>query len=239
MPNASQAVERWGMATVTAIQPEMSEAKTLRLRLAKPSGHLAGQHYVVRLTGPDGYRVLRPYSVVSPPDGSGEIEIMVERHPADEVSMFLHDEVIPGDELEVRGPMGGWFVWPGDTPALLLGGGRAGVVPLMAMLRLARRGGDADLVRLVLCVGRPGGMYYADELPGPETTIMYMYEAPATEVRPHGPLTERDIPGMPKGAVTYICGSSSFADSVTDLVMGMGTPLEQIRIDRISPSGPH
>jgi ferredoxin-NADP reductase len=227
------------VATVVAIQPEAAEAKSLRLRLPEPSQHLAGQHYVVRLTAPDGYKALRPYTVVSPADGSREIEITVERHPADEVSMFLHDEVSPGDELEIRGPMGGWFVWPGDTPALLLGGGRAGVVPLMAMLRLARRGGDTELVRLILCVGSPEGMYYGDELPGPETTIMYMYRAPATDTRPPGPLTERDIPAMPKGAVTYICGTSSFADSATDLVMRMGTPVEQIRVDRLSPSGPH
>ena len=239
MPTASHAVGRWGMATVVAIQPETSQAKSLRLRMPEPSPHLAGQHYVVRLTGPDGYTALRPYTVVSPPDGSPEIEIMVERHPADEVSMFLHDEVHPGDELELRGPMGGWFVWPGDRPALLLGGGRAGVVPLMAMLRLARRGDNADLVRLILCVGRPEGMYYPDELPGPETTIMYMYQGPDTDVRPHGPLTERDIPGMPKGAVTYISGSPSFADTATDLVMSMGTPVEQIKVDRISRTGPH
>jgi ferredoxin-NADP reductase len=227
------------MATVVAIHPETAEAKSLRLRLPEPSRHLAGQHYIVRLTAPDGYTALRSYAVVSPPDGSREIEITVERHPANEVSIFLHDEVRPGDELEMRGPMGGWFVWPGDTPALLLGGGRAGVVPLMAMLRLARRGGDTELVRLILCVGSPEGMYYGDELPGPETTIMYMYRAPATDTRPPGPLTERDIPAVPKGAVTYICGSSSFADTAADLVMRVGTPVEQIRIDRLSPSGSH
>jgi ferredoxin-NADP reductase len=227
------------MATVVAVHPEAAKAKTLRLRLPQPSRHLPGQHYVVRLTAPDGYTTLRPCPVVSAPDGSPEIEIAVERLPASEVSMFLHDEARSGDELEVRGPLGGWFVWSGDTPALLLGGGHSGILPLMAMLRLARRSGATDLVRLVLCVGTPEGLYYADELPGPETTIMYMYQAPASDRRQPGPLTERDVPAMPKGALTYICGSSSFVDTATDLVMRTGTTPEQIRINRLTPFGSH
>jgi ferredoxin-NADP reductase len=227
------------MATVVAVHPEAVKAKNLRLRLPRPPNHLPGQHYVVRLTAPDAYTASRSYPVVSAPDGSREIEITVERLPASEVSMFLHDEVSPGDELEVRGPMGRWFVWPGDTPALLLGGGHSGIVPLIAMLRLARRSGATDLVRLVICVGTPEGLYYADELPGPDTTIMYMYQAPTSDPRPPGPLTERDLPAVPKEALTYICGSSSFVDTATDLVMKAGMRGDRIRIDRLSPFGSH
>jgi ferredoxin-NADP reductase len=239
MPSASQAAVEWSMATVVGVNPEADKARSLRLRLPQPSTHLAGQHYVVRLTAPDGYTASRLYPVVSAPDGSQEIEITVERSGASEVSVFLHDEVHPGDELEVRGPIGGWFVWPGDTPALLLGGGRSGIVPLMAMLRLARRTGATDLIRLVLCVGTPAGLYYADELPGPETTIMYMYETPAADSRAPGPLTAQDLPVMPPEAVAYICGSSSFVDNATDLVMSGGTPAERIRIDHLSPPASH
>jgi ferredoxin-NADP reductase len=239
MSFVSQTAAKWETATIVAVRHQGAKAKSLQLRLPQPSRHLAGQHYVIRLTAQDGYTVSRSYPVVSAPDGSREIEITVERLPASEVSVFLHDEVRPGDELEVRGPMGGWFVWPGDTPALLLGGGHSGILPLMAMLRLARRSRAADLVRLVLCVGRADGLYFADELPGRETTIMYMYEAPASDPRPPRPLTEGDIPVMPEGAITYICGSSSFADTVTDLVMKAGTPAERIRIERLSPSGSH
>ena len=104
-----------------------------------PFAHRAGQHVVVRLTAPDGYTASRSYSIASAPDGSPEIELTVERLEGGEVSTFLHDEVAVGDELEVRGPIGGWFVWDGDSPALLVGGG-SGVVPLMAMLRLAPSG---------------------------------------------------------------------------------------------------
>ena len=115
--------------------------------------------------------------MASAPDGSDEIELTVERLDDGEVSGFLHDVVVPGDELEVRGPIGGWFVWRGDTPAVLVGGG-SGLVPLMAMLRLARRSGSSDLVRLVVSVRSRADLLYADELPGPETTIVYTRESP-------------------------------------------------------------
>ncbi len=126
------------MATVTEIRPETRTAKTFRLTLTTPTPQLAGQYYVVRLTAPDGYTASRSYSVASAPNDSGEIELTVERLEGGEVSEFLHDEVIVGDELEVRGPIGLWFVWEAETPAILVGGG-SGIVPLMAMLRLARQ----------------------------------------------------------------------------------------------------
>jgi ferredoxin-NADP reductase len=204
--------------------------------LRQPSSHLAGQHYIVRLTAPDGYVASRSYSIASAPDGTAEVEITVERLPGGEVSMFLHDEVDPGDELEVRGPIGGWFVWPGDGPALLVGGG-SGVVPLMAMLRLARRQGTPDLLRLVVSVRTPETLYYADELPGPETTIIYTRQAPATYTRPAGRLTTGDLGVVSPGSITYICGSSPFADAATDLIMQTGVPAEQVRIERFGPTG--
>jgi ferredoxin-NADP reductase len=139
----------WQSARVTAIRPETASAKTFGLALPSPSRHLAGQHYIVRLTAPDGYTASRSYSVASAPDDSNEIELTVEKLEGGEVSTFLHDEVIVGDELEVRGPIGLWFVWEGATPATLVGGG-SGIVPLMAMLRLARRTRHPELVRLAV-----------------------------------------------------------------------------------------
>src|SRR4051794_28943313 len=155
----------WQAATVVAVWQETPSAKTFRLALPSPLPFLAGQHYVVRLTAPDGYTASRSYSVASAPDGTNMIELTVERLPNGEVSMFLHDEVVAGDELEVRGPIGEWFVWDGETRALLVGGG-SGVVPLMAMLRLARRTGRADRLHVVVSARRPGDLYYASELPG-------------------------------------------------------------------------
>jgi ferredoxin-NADP reductase len=227
----------WQTATVVAIENETSRAKTFRLAVAEPSRRLAGQHYVVRLTAPDGYTASRSYSVASAPDGSNEFELTVERLEGGEVSMFLHDVVMIGDELEVQGPIGGWFVWAGDTPALLVGGG-SGVVPLMAMLRLARRTQQTHLVRLVVSVRTAEDLYYGAELPGPETNIVYTRAAPPSSARPPGRLTGADIaqPLVP-GATAYVCGSPGFADAASDLLVDLGQPTERIRVERFGPTG--
>jgi len=227
----------WQTATVTDIRPETATARTFRLHLERPSDHLAGQHFIVRLTAPDGYTASRSYSVASAPDGSPDIELTVERLPGGEVSMFLHDEVVRGDEIEVRGPIGLWFVWRVDSPALLLGGG-SGVVPLMAMLRLARRRGRADLARVVVSVRRPADLYYATELPGPQTTVVYTREAPPGDPRPPARLTSADVaPLVQADATVYVCGSSPFADAATDLVTAAGVAVERIRVERFGPTG--
>src|SRR5262245_60295162 len=227
----------WQAAEVLDVRPETPHAKTFRLKLAHPQSHLAGQHYVVRLTAPDGYTAARSYSVASAPDDSGEIELTVERLPLGEVSVYLHDVVEPGDELEVRGPIGGWFVWPGDTPALLVGGG-PGVAPLMAMLRHARRTARADLLRLVVSVRTAADLWYAGELPGPETTIVYTREAPPDAARPAGRLTVDDLPAeIGPDTVAYVCGSAAFANHATEVVLTRGVPTTQIRVERFGPTG--
>jgi ferredoxin-NADP reductase len=225
----------WQSATVVEVRRETPDAKTFRLMPEQPLPHLAGQHYVLRLTAPDGYRASRSYSVASPPDDSGFIELTVERLPEGEVSSFLHDEVVPGDHLEVRGPIGGWFVWPGDTPAVLVGGG-SGVVPLMAMLRQARRTGRSDLIRLVVSVRNRESLYYPDELPGPETTVVYTRQAPPGSVRAAGRLEGGDLPVLAAGATAYVCGSSGFADAATNLLMEAGLPSGRIRVERFGPT---
>ena len=227
----------WQSARVVGIRDETPRAKTFRLALPQPTDHQAGQHYVVRLTAPDGYTALRSYSVASAPDGGSELELTVERLEDGEVSSFLHDEVVPGDELEVRGPIGGWFVWRGATPALLVGGG-SGIVPLMAMVRLARRTGRSDLVRLVVSVRSPEDLYYRDELPGPETAVVYTRAAPDPSPRPAGRLGAADLsPLVLPDATAYICGSSGFADAASDLLVDLGVPAERIRVERFGPTG--
>lgn len=230
----------WQTAKVVGIVDETPTAKSFRLALGQPSHHLAGQHYIVRLTAPDGYNASRSYSIASPPDGSPEFELTVERLEGGEVSGFLHDVVQPGDELEVRGPIGLWFVWNGETPALLVGGG-SGVVPLMAMLRLARRTQRSDLVKLVVSVRSPVDLYYSAELVGPETTIVYTRQAPPSSPRRPGRLTSEDIARMVElgspGATAYVCGSSGFADAASYLLVQSGVPVERIRVERFGPSG--
>jgi ferredoxin-NADP reductase len=227
----------WRTATVVAIRDETVRTKTFRLALGAPSGHRAGQHYVVRLTAPDGYTASRSYSVASAPDGGREIELTVERLDDGEVSGFLHDVVEVGDELDVRGPIGGYFVWDGTTPALLLGGG-SGIVPLMAMLRLARATGRSDMIELVVSVRSPHDLYYADELPGPETSVLYTREAPPDSRRAVGRITAEDVvQHLGAEAGVYVCGSAPFANAAGDLLIELGVTPERIRFERFGPSG--
>ena len=225
----------WQDATVVGVHDETARARTIRLRLSRPEPHRAGQHFVVRLTAPDGYSAQRSYSVASPPGGGDEIDLTVERLDGGEVSGFLHDELAPGDELEVRGPIGGWFVWE-DGPALLVGGG-SGLVPLMSMLRHARATGRSDLLRLVVSVRSPDNLYYRDELTGPEVTVVYSRVAPPGVLRPVGRLMLADL-GTPADDVTaYVCGSARFADAASRLVVDAGVPVERVRVERFGPTG--
>jgi ferredoxin-NADP reductase len=226
----------WQSAMVVDITTETQRAKTFRLALAHPSPHLAGQHYVVRLTAPDGYTASRSYSVASAPDGSNAIDLTVERLIDGEVSSFLHDDVVIGDELEVRGPIGLFFVWMADTPALLLGGG-SGLVPLMAMLRLARKLGKADLVKLVESVRAPDELLYASEVRGPETTIVYTRTTPDDYPRGPGRLEPEDVaPLLTADQTVYVCGSAGFADAASHLVVDLGVPAHQVRVERFGPT---
>ena len=219
------------------IRRETASAKTFRLALDGPAEYLPGQHYILRLTAPDGYTASRSYSVASAPDGSTEIEITVERLPDGEVSSFLHDEVVVGDTLEVRGPIGGWFVWRGHTPVILLAGG-SGLVPLMAMLRGARRSGRSDLVHLIVSVRGPEDLYYPDELPGPECEVLYTRRSPAGRPRPPARLGPDDLPAaVGPDTTAYVCGSAGFADAATDVLAGAGIPEERIRVERFGPTG--
>ncbi len=128
-------------------------------------------------------------------------------------------------------------MWDGDAPAVLIGGG-SGVVPLMAMLRLARRTGRSGLVRLVVSVRRPDDLYYAGEISGPETTLVYTRATPPGFGRAPGRLVAGDIP-QPIGAGTraYVCGSSGFADAASRLLLGIGVSSGEIRVERFGPSG--
>ncbi len=226
----------WQVATVAEIRPETASVKTFRFSLSQPTPHIAGQHFSIRLTAPDGYMTERSYSVASPPNDK-EIELTVERLADGEVSTFLHDEAMVGDTFEVRGPVGGWFVWDGTTPALLIGGG-TGVVPVMAMLRLARRTPNQTLAHLIVSVRTPSDLIYRDELPGPDTTVIYTRQAPHGVTRPPRRLSADDLaPHIRSGATTYICGSTPFVGAASALVVDAGVEPDTIRHERFGPTG--
>lgn len=222
----------WQRATVTAIRQETEKAKSFRLLPEHPVAHLAGQHYSIRLTAPDGYTATRAYSIASPPSTDPEIWLTVERLADGEVSTYLHDVVEPGDQLEVRGPIGEWFTWDGTHRALLIGGG-SGVVPLMAMLRFARATARSPLLRFLVSVRRPEELLFHDELTGPETAVLYTRQAPAWTQRPVGRLRVEDLPAdAAEFPVAYVCGSNGFADHATALLLEAGVHVSAIRVER-------
>ena len=148
----------------------------------------------------------------------------------------MHVELTVGDTVEVRGPIGGWFVWDGTTPALLLGGG-SGIVPLMAMLRFARRAAVQTLAHLVVSVRTPSDLIYANELEDNDASIVYTRQAPTDAIRPVGRLTLEDLaPHLRPDAVSYICGSSAFADAASDHLVSAGVDTNAIRVERFGPT---
>lgn len=228
-PPAGGARRSWQTATVLQVRRETARASTFRLALPAWTPHVPGQHYSLRLVAEDGYTAQRDYSVASPPDDEGVVELTVDRLEDGEVSGYLHEVVEPGDELDVRGPFGGFFVWRGDVPALLVGGG-SGVVPLMAMVRHARRRPGSAPVHLVQAVRTPEDLYYADEQ-GPETTAVFSRaDVPG---RPAGRLAVADLaPHVRPGVEAYVCGSDPFAEAAAELLVAAGQPAERIRIER-------
>jgi ferredoxin-NADP reductase len=161
----------------------------------------------------------------------------VERLDGGEVSTFLHDVVVVGDEIEVRGPIGGGFVG-GATHRCYSSAAARGGGTLMAMLRLARRTGRAGLVRVVVSVRSPDDLYYADELQGPEATIVNSRRAPADADRPAGRIRPADLePAIVADATAYVCGSAGFADAASHLLVDLDVPVERIRVERFGPTG--
>ncbi len=165
------------------MRTETPTVKSFRLRLPMWMPHLPGQHYDVRLTAPDGYQAQRSYSVASSPLDEGEIELTIDRLVDGEVSPYFHDVVGVGDEVEVRGPFASYFVWRGEAPVLLVGGG-SGVVPLMSILRHRRRTMPELPMRLVYSVRSADDVIYADELGDGNRAHLHARGA-GRMVRPH------------------------------------------------------
>src|SRR6266542_2849993 len=155
----------WQIATVTTIKAETANVKTLTLALPDWLPHRAGQHYDLRLTAPGGYQAQRSYSIASAPERVGEIELTIERLEDGEVSSYLHDTLVVGDQIELRGPIGGYFVWEAAMggPLLLVAGG-SGVVPLMSMLRHRAAMGSTAPARLLYSSRRHEDVIYRAEL---------------------------------------------------------------------------
>ena len=226
----------WQIGTVTRIKAETPRVKSFRIELPMWMEHLPGQHYDVRLTAPDGYQAQRSYSIASSPLDEGEIELTIDRLDDGEVSPYFHDVLVEGDQVELRGPFASYFVWRGEAPVLLIGGG-SGVVPLMAMLRHRRRVMPDLAMRLVYSVRSADDLIYADEL-GDDAVVTFTREPPHGWMGHTGRIDRALIAdaGIDSGIV-FICGSNPFVDAAADLALGAGFRPDQIRTERFGPTG--
>ncbi|MFG2310500.1 ferredoxin reductase [Streptomyces sp. NPDC048566] len=235
---------RWRAATLTGRHRQTPAASTLVLDVPGWPGHLAGQHVDVRLTAADGYSTQRSYSIASAP-GAERVELTVQRVADGEVSPYLVDAFGIGDAVEVRGPVGGWFVWrPEQTEPVLLVAGGSGLVPLMAMIR-TRRAAARRPFRLVCSVRTPEDLLYRDELrrtdPGLDVAYVYTRAAPEGARRPPGRLRAEDLvaAGWPPDfePTVYVCGPTGFVEYAADLLVGLGHDPGRVRTERFGPSG--
>ena len=240
-----------------ATRDETPTARTLVLDVPGWPGHLAGQHVDVRLTAPDGYSAQRSYSIASAPDGE-RVELTVQRIADGEVSPYLTGVFAVGDPVELRGPVGGWFVWrpsgaapvrsgpaasdavhhPDRSPILLVAGG-SGIVPLMAMVRARAAAGSRVPFRLVYSIRTPADGFYTDELRtrvradhGLDVTYVYTREGPG----PVGRLgvATLNTHGWPPELepVCYVCGPTGFVETVSDILVALGHDAHRVRTER-------
>jgi ferredoxin-NADP reductase len=239
----------WHVGEVIALHDETATARTITLEVADWPGHVAGQHVDVRLTAPDGYSAVRSYSIASGPNSEGLVELTVERLSNGEISPYLTQELAVGDRLELRGPIGGWFVWrTHQTEAIQLIAGGSGIVPLMAMIRARASAGSTAPFRLLYSVREPAAVFYRDELQaltnndeGVSLTYAYTRAAPKDWPRPPGRIDAALIANatLPSNLVPtcYVCGPTSFVESAAGLLIGSGQSPDKIRTERFGPTG--
>ena len=233
----------WKIGTVVAVHAETKTARSLDVEIPDWPGNLAGQHLDLRLTAPDGYTATRSYSIASASPGN-RIQIAVDRLPEGEVSPYLVDDVIVGDELELRGPLGGWFVWhPKQTEPIQLIAGGSGVVPLVAMLRAHETSGSGAKLRLMYSVRAPDDIFFVDELMALaasssrlEITWIYTRKAPDGWPTPAGRITrellaESTIPAAEEPTV-FVCGPTGFVETVADILVDLGHPSSRVKTER-------
>ena len=240
----------WRVATVAAVHNETRRARTLVLDVPQWPGHHAGQHVDVRLVAEDGYQAQRSYSIASPPE-RGTVELTVERLEDGEVSPYLCDVLGVGDGVEVRGPIGGYFVWDFTQagPLWLVAGG-SGIVPLMAMLR-HHAAAPAEIrarspVRLLYSARSLSDVIYHDELrerskPDMKVVLVLTREAPA-DWKGYRRRIDREMleeVGWPPSEAprVFVCGPTPLVESVANLLVQIGHEPMLVRTERFGPTG--
>jgi ferredoxin-NADP reductase len=236
----------WRVAEVVNVVAETPRAKTIAFDVPGWPGHRAGQHVDVRLTAEDGYQAQRSYSIASAPDGA-RVELTVERLEDGEVSPYLTDELRPADRIELRGPVGGYFVWePVQGGPLLLAAGGSGVVPLMAMIRArAAAGSDVD-TRLLFSSRSWEDVIYREELErlgGDGLTVVHTL----TRSQPPGwtgyarrvdaEMLAEVGPSPAELPVVYVCGPTPFVEAVAEALVQFGHEPSRVKTERFGPTG--
>jgi ferredoxin-NADP reductase len=238
----------WQVATVSATIEETPRVRTLVLDCPSWPGHLAGQHIDLRLTAEDGYQAQRSYSLAVPDSGT-EIAITVERVQDGEVSPYLVDDVRVGDRMELRGPIGGYFVWRAEDggPLQLIAGG-SGLVPLMAMLRARVAAGSDVPVRVLISARTEEDLMYGPELEGIERdqtgieVTRTLTRSQPTDWTGYRRRVDRELldsvvwPAADE-PVCFICGPTGFVETVASALVDLGHQPESIRTERFGPSG--
>lgn len=251
MPSSPPAIQplSWQLGIVERVILETRRVKTFTFRLPAWRSFKPGQHVDVRLTAPDGYQAQRSYSIASAPEQEGIIELTVELIDDGEVSPYFHEVVEPGDEIEVRGPIGGPFTWFASMggPLLLVAGG-SGVVPLMSMLRHRERAGVVVSALLLYSARAHEDLIYHRELgrmAGADAGLLVW--PTLTRSQPAGwtgyrrrvdqAMLGEAIDRLGAAPHTYICGPTAFVEAVADGAVAAGVPAERIRTERFGPSG--
>jgi ferredoxin-NADP reductase len=233
----------WREAHLVDRRYETAAAATLVLGVRGWPGHLPGQHVDVRLTAADGYSTQRSYSLAGPDHGA-RIELTVQMIMDGEVSPFLVQDLAIGDPIELRGPVGGWFVWhPEDARPVLLVAGGSGVVPLMAMVRARHAAGNPAPFHLVYSVRTPDEVYYAAELgrlarhdAGLQVTLVHTRRASQHSTRPARRLDAAEVAELAWPAeqepVNFVCGPTGFVDDVSEALVTSGHRDDLVRTER-------
>src|SRR3954452_7854902 len=238
----------WQRAELVDARCETASARTLVFRRPAWTGYLSGQHVDVRLTAEGGYSTERSYSIAAA-DRPRCFELTVQRLPDGEVSPYLVKEMAIGDEIEVRGPIGGWVAWHPEAPdPILLVGGGSGVVPLMAMIRERHRAGSRAPFRLVYSARSVDEVLYSDEMADRSSTNdrlivyqIYTRSAPVGYRRPPSRISQIDLADLSWAAGSaprcYVCGPNGFVESVSQLLLALGHAPAMIRTERFGPTG--
>ena len=236
----------WRVAEVADVVPETPRVKTIAFVVPGWHGHRAGQHVDIRLTADDGYQAQRSYSIASAPDGT-RIELTVERLDDGEVSPYLTEELRPGDQIELRGPVGGYFVWePSQGGPLLLVAGGSGVVPLMAMIRLrTAAGSDAD-TRLLSSSRSWDDVIYRDELGrvnGSRIRVVHtLTRSQPSDWTGYRRRVDAEMlaevgPSPAERPRAYVCGPTPFVETVAAALVQLGHDPRAVRTERFGPTG--